>query len=537
MIGYPLRRLLTSLVAAASLAGCGGGSDESGTPPPPSTPAPTVSVGASPGFVIAGGTSTITWSSTNATSCSASGGWSGARAVSGSEVTPAINAETTFSLTCTGAGGTGSGNVLVSVSQGGAAAFPLRVSSNQRYLVDVNNQPFLIHGDTAWSLIADLTREDAEIYLQDRAARGFNTLLINLIEHKFSSDPPRNAYGDAPFLNNDIATPNTAYFAHADYVLGRARDLGFAVLLVPAYLGFGGGDEGFYQELNAAGNSALLAYGRFLGLRYNSYTNIVWTYGGDYNPPNRDTVRKIAEGIRENDTRTVSTAHTAPENEAADYWGAETWLTLNNIYTYNAVYTAALDAYARVSTLPFFLVESAYENENSATLLRLRTQAWHAVLSGAAGHVFGNNPIWHFDGPGVFGSSMTWEQALNSPGARSMEKLADLFSTVEWWTLQPDAQNELLTSGAGSDQNRAVASMAVNGSIAIAYIPTSRDTGFALSRLSGPRVSAEWYDPESGAFVTATGSPFQASGTQSLRAPAANGRSTTDWVLVLRSVP
>jgi hypothetical protein len=531
-------RIIATFGGALLISSCGGGGSGDSAAPAPPTPAPTVTLSASPTSVSPGSTSTLTWSSTNAASCSASGAWSGAKATSGNEVTAAINASATFTLTCTGTGGTGSSSASVSTtSQSGPVAFPLSISSNNRYLVDANNQPFLIHGDTAWSLIADLTREDADIYLQDRAARGFNTLLINLIEHKFSSDPPRNAYGDAPFLNNNIATPNTAYFAHADYVLGRARDLGFAVLLVPAYLGFGGGDEGFYQELEAAGNTALLAYGRFLGQRYDSYANIVWTYGGDYNPPNRDTVRKIAEGIRENDTRTVSTAHTAPENEAADYWGAETWLTLNNIYTYNAVYSAALDAYARTNTIPFFLVESAYENENSATLLRLRTQAWHAVLSGAAGHVFGNNPIWHFDGPGVFGSSTTWEQALNSPGARSMEKLADLFSTVDWWTLQPDAQNQLLTSGAGSDQNRAVASLAANGSIAIAYIPTSRDAGFALSRLSGPRVSAEWYDPESGSSVTASGSPFQASGTQTLRAPAASGRSTTDWVLILRSVP
>ena len=50
--------------------------------------------------------------------------------------------------------------------------------------------------------------------------------------------------------------------------------------------------------------------------------------------------------------------------------------------------------------MPFFLMESAYENEHDAGEQRLRAQAYQAILSGAMGHLFGNNPIWHFDGAG-----------------------------------------------------------------------------------------------------------------------------------------
>ena len=50
--------------------------------------------------------------------------------------------------------------------------------------------------------------------------------------------------------------------------------------------------------------------------------------------------------------------------------------------------------------MPFFLIESAYENEHGAGELRVRIQAYQALLSGASGHIYGNNPVWHFDGPG-----------------------------------------------------------------------------------------------------------------------------------------
>jgi hypothetical protein len=75
----------------------------SGTPPPPA--APTVSISASPTSITAGQSSTLTWSSTNATSCTASNGWTGSKGASGSTpVSPTVT--TTYTLTCTGAGGT-----------------------------------------------------------------------------------------------------------------------------------------------------------------------------------------------------------------------------------------------------------------------------------------------------------------------------------------------------------------------------------------------------------------------------------------------
>ena len=90
--------------------------------------------------------------------------------------------------------------------------------------------------------------------------------------------------------------------------------------------------------------------------------------------------------------------------------------------------------------MPFFLIESAYENEHEATEQRLRTQAYQAVLSGAAGQVFGNNPIWHFDGPGLYPAPVTWQQALGSRGAQSMTHLRDLLTSLPWWQLEPDSE-------------------------------------------------------------------------------------------------
>jgi hypothetical protein len=58
----------------------------------------------------------LTWTSSNATSCTASGAWSGTKAVSGSASTGALSSTSTYTLTCTGTGGSASQSATVSVT-------------------------------------------------------------------------------------------------------------------------------------------------------------------------------------------------------------------------------------------------------------------------------------------------------------------------------------------------------------------------------------------------------------------------------------
>ncbi len=81
----------------------------------PSPAKPTLTFTADPTSITQGGSSMLTWGSTNATSCTASGGWSGSKALSGSQsVSP--NATTTYTLTCTGAGGSVTESASVNVT-------------------------------------------------------------------------------------------------------------------------------------------------------------------------------------------------------------------------------------------------------------------------------------------------------------------------------------------------------------------------------------------------------------------------------------
>ena len=75
----------------------------------------------------------------------------------------------------------------------------LKVSDNGRYLVDQRGVPFLVVGDSPWSLIVQLDEKDRETYLEDRQKRGFNSIIVNLLEHKFCTLAPKTRSGLAPF--------------------------------------------------------------------------------------------------------------------------------------------------------------------------------------------------------------------------------------------------------------------------------------------------------------------------------------------------
>lgn len=66
---------------------------------------PYVTLSASPGGVMPGDQATLTWNARNVTDCTASNGWSGPRSISGGELVGPLQEDTTYQLTCSGAGG------------------------------------------------------------------------------------------------------------------------------------------------------------------------------------------------------------------------------------------------------------------------------------------------------------------------------------------------------------------------------------------------------------------------------------------------
>jgi hypothetical protein len=414
----------------------------------------------------------------------------------------------------------------------------LKVGDNKRYLVDQNNVPFLMQGDAAWSVIVELNDTQVEQYLNNRRQKGFNAIMVNLIEHKFCNHPPRNAAGEGPFTApGDFSTPNEKYFAYADWVIRKAAENRIYVLLYPIYLGYVGTDEGWIEETLTNGPEKCLNYGRYLGKRYKEFDNIIWMMGGDRHPgPALEDVDMIALGIKEYDQRHVFSAHCEPDHSAVDDFSGGRWLNFNTTYTYGIVHQKLLQNYNRTPAMPFVLIESSYEGEHDSSAVQIRRQAYWSVLCGGFGHVFGNNPIWHFDTPGFFAQfangvlpprKVTWKQAMDLPGSVGMEFWGELFRSRNWYDLVPDQKHEVVTNGLGefNGLDYVAAARTPDGSTLIAYLPASRSVSVEMSKLAGKEVKAWWYDPRNGKAAAA--GTYPASGKLEFTPPEEG-----DWVLV-----
>lgn len=104
------------LVVAACGGGYGGGGGMNNRP--------TVSLSASPSTITVGQATALSWTASAGTSCTASGGWSGSRAASGSEqVTPAAPGSVVFTLSCSGGAYKRDASASTTVTVNSASAF------------------------------------------------------------------------------------------------------------------------------------------------------------------------------------------------------------------------------------------------------------------------------------------------------------------------------------------------------------------------------------------------------------------------------
>ena len=88
------------------IASCGGGGGGGSTPEPP-VPGASITLSISDDQIYLGNTVTLTWTTSNASSCTASGSWSGSKALSGSEtITPDSEGQKSYTLTCSNSAGT-----------------------------------------------------------------------------------------------------------------------------------------------------------------------------------------------------------------------------------------------------------------------------------------------------------------------------------------------------------------------------------------------------------------------------------------------
>jgi len=431
-------------------------------------------------------------------------------------------------------------------------AYPVKVSANGRYLVDQNNIPFLIAGDSPQGLMYRLSEAQAENYFADRQAHGFNT--AGWIDVACAGrDYPSNIYGATydgirPFTGfigggqdwryYDLRKPNAAYFARLDHIVELAAQHGILVFLDPMET------AGWLTTLRNNGLAADYAYGQYLGKRYEKFPNVAWINGNDFssweNASNDSVVGAVAKGIKSTDPDALQTIEfNPPTGSSLDDPAWRSIVSINGAYVYGPTYIQMLYNYNQKPVMPVFLMEAHYDLEkvgsDYGTPPVLRREEYWTMLSGGKGQFYGNRYTWSFD-PG-------WESNLDTEGVAQFMIWREFFDSLPWWDLVPDQNHTVVTGGLGnygtlqarvSRSDFCTAAKTSDGSLVIVYMPTARTISVNMASLKAP-AAARWFDPTNGTYATAPGGAFANTGTRQFTPPGKNSIGGGDWVLLLKA--
>ena len=100
----------------------------------------------------------------------------------------------------------------------------MKVSTNGRYIVDDEGDPFFYLADTAWALLYRPTREEVDLYLRNRRDKGFTVVMPVVLWGEDMT--ARNVYGEAPLVDWDPTRHDETERASSHVRLRRARGLG-----------------------------------------------------------------------------------------------------------------------------------------------------------------------------------------------------------------------------------------------------------------------------------------------------------------------
>jgi len=426
----------------------------------------------------------------------------------------------------------------------------LQVSANARFLRQQTSGKHVFYlADTGWALFKKLNRADADAYLKDCAAKGFNAVQAVAL-WQVGSSSSINAYGDHPLvrINNRydpaqiVTTPGSDpadpaaydYWDHVDYVLDRAAHYGLYVMFAPTWGYYVSGTNSYALDMssNIFTVANARAYGEFMGRRYGARTNVIWMIGGDRsavydNGDFRPVWRSLVEGVGRGATgqsptwsqphlawdRLLMTYHPRKRDSPGSslWFHDDPWLDFNGIQSeYNAIVNKTRTDWNRTPTKPTLLIEGRYEGEVSGDKIlftgayKQRYQMYHAILAGSLGYAYGNGRIWN-----MLTTDETWKTALNDPGRVSLGMVWSLlggFTDAQLFGRVPDQALLDGSVGTATAEDLLVAMRGGDRKFALVYSTNGRNIRVVASMLAAGTADAFWWSPRTGKFYTGGGS-------------------------------
>lgn len=431
----------------------------------------------------------------------------------------------------------------------------LKVSENQRFLINENGEPFFWLGDTGWLLFSKLDRQEAEKYLDNRIENGFNVIQV-MVLHKLKLT---NVYGDSALIRGDVSLPNITegnsfenadkydYWDHVDYIVDLAEKKGLYMAMVPVW---GSNVRGGRVSISQAEK-----YATWLAQRYANKSNIIWLNGGDTKGNDNTAIwDTIGKRIRENAPNHLITFHPFGRTKSSSWFHEADWLDFNMFQSGHRRYDQeehaygqdnwkyVRDDYALSPKKPTIDGEPSYDgipqglhdpSEPFWNANDVRRYAYWSVFAGAFGFTYGHSAVMQMHKPGnlspSYGVREYWTEAIMATGATQMKYLKNLMLSKPFLERIPD--QTLIAAGQGERYDYQLATR--GNDYAFIYTYNGREIQVAMGKIKGLKITASWYNPRDGQTLLID--EFENRGTRTFNPPG-KIQEGSDWILVLESV-
>jgi len=331
-----------------------------------------------------------------------------------------------------------------------------RMSPGGHSLVHADGSPAILVADTAWGLPWRATVADAETYARDRAAKGFNAVLLMTVQPDMLAVGPRDrtldegfgvGFEDLPAGHLNELDPD--YFAYLDQLLAVLVEHGLVPVLQPVFQGFGWKGLGVAGTAVPAGEYA--RYCRYLVARYGGRPAI-YLVGAD----GTGAAPQVEAGGREvqawDGYGQPTGLHYQPHATNRAYQDAE-WLDFQWCQTGHGGEHVPERVADMVRNLPVRAVangEPSYENtgrRGNAAGWWQGYEAWSNLFAGGTmGVVYGAASLWqwrlHADEPGhepyFLAEGAGWREALDFEGSAYVGLVGRILARLPTTDMRPN---------------------------------------------------------------------------------------------------
>jgi hypothetical protein len=422
----------------------------------------------------------------------------------------------------------------------------LRVSTDRRYLTYADGTPFFWLGDTAWNGVLKADFRSWDLYLRDRAAKGFNVIQYVTTQWRTASG---NADGRPAFYGREKIEIDPVFFQWMDERVDaiNAHGLVAAPVLIWTH-------TQHTAELNPGlllPDDQIVLLAKYMVARYGA-NQVVWFLAGDadYRGEKAERWKRIGRAVFGERHHRLATMHPGGRMWVQDEFRQEPWFSFNG---YQSGHGTGDDSHRwhtegppsqgwqKTPAFPIINLEPNYEDHIGRPLGKVftdyevrRAAYWSMLVTPPAGVTYGGHGIWSWElkaNPPMThpytGTAKPWHEAMKLPGTVGMKLLKEFFTSFAWWTLRPAQELLVAQPGKEAPANFIAAAKNEEGDLCVVYIPAGGAVELKLEQFRKP-LQAAWFNPATGVRT-----PIGAVVNQGTKRFQAKGEG--DWVLWLRA--